>query len=147
MVTIKAIALTSHPVVIFSGDLPTETVEIKGRPTVVVAPGIDSTDYLLGIIPASGLPVPQVGNVDATSTMLEIEGLSAPISISKSSGKKISDLPEAQEGVIYITSSFTASAAAETGRTDVYAPAQIVCTLNPDGTTTILGTIELKQGG
>ena len=79
--------------------------------------------------------------------MLEIEGLSAPISISKSSGKQISDLPPAEEGVIYITSSFTASAAAAIGRTDIFAPAHIVCTLNPDGTTTILGTIELKQGG
>ena len=79
--------------------------------------------------------------------MLEIDGLSAPISISKSSGKQISDLPEAQEGVIFITSSFTASAAAAIGRNDIFAPAQIVYTLNPDGTTTILGTIELKQGG
>lgn len=144
---VTAIALTAHPVVIFSSSLPTETIEIKGRPTTVVAPGVNSSEYLLGIIPASGMPVPQVGNVDATTTMLEIEGLSAPISISKSSGKEIKDLPEAQEGFIYITSSFTASAAAAIGRTDVYAPAQIVCTLNPDGTTTILGTIELKQGG
>lgn len=144
---VTAIALTAHPVVIFSNSLPTETIEIKGRPTTVVAPGVNSSDYLLGIIPASGLPVPQVGNIDATTTVLEIEGLSAPINISKSSGKQISDLPATEEGVIYITSSFTASAAAAVGRTDVYAPAQLVCTLNEDGTTTILGTIELKQGG
>jgi hypothetical protein len=144
---IKPIALTAHPVVVFSSSLPTEIVEIKGRPTMVVSAGVNPLDYQLGIIPASGLPVPQVGNIDATSTEMEIEGLVAPVSISLSSGKQITGLPAAEEGVIYISSSFTASSAAATGRTDVYAPAQIVCHLNEDGTTTILGTIGLKQGG
>lgn len=144
---IKAIALTSHPVVLFNNDLPVETVEIKGRPCMVVAHGVDPQDYQQGIIPASGLPVPQVGNTAATETQLEIEGVETPVSISLSAGKEITGLPEAQEGVIYITSSFTAASAAAIGRSDVYAPAQLVCALNEDGSTTILGTIGLKQGG
>lgn len=143
---LNAVLLANHDMVVFNSKLPVVTTEVKGRPCVVVAEGVNSSDYIVGVVKSSGLPVPQVGNVSATSVEMEVMGLGT-ISLSTSGGKEIHNLPAPVEGIVYITSSFTAASAASVGRTDVWAPAQLVCSINPDGTTTILGTIGFKQGG
>jgi hypothetical protein len=144
----KAIALTSHAVNILKPTALVEQIEVKGRPAFIYR-GKDLKEDTLVSITQSGLPIPQVKDTSAevSQETLNIEGVDIEIEISSSAGKEIHNLPEAQEGVIYITSSFTANEALKLGRQDVYAPKQLVCILNEDGSTTIVGTLGLKKGG
>lgn len=145
--TVRPIALTSHDVNLLRSDTPVESVQVKGRAAVIFK-GEALEDYILVRIPQSGMPVPQVKDVSASATeTLNIKGAEVEIEVSSSGSKIIFDLPEPQEGVIYITSSLTANEAMSQGREDVYAPRQIVCVLNNDGSTTIVGTLGLKKGG
>ena len=142
----KFIALTSHSVTLLRPDTPTKEAVIRGRSSLVFD-GEDSTPYISEVIPASGLPVPSVvneGGEPATFT-LETENGTEVTVIREGTGKEvIKDLPEPQDGVVYIASSFTSAAAVRQGRQDVFAPRTLVLSLSKDGSTTILGTIELK---
>jgi len=137
----KAIALTSHDVHLLSVHTPLKTIENKGRKTEIFV-GETLEDWVLVQLP-KGNVVPKVGNTENTEAALEIEG--KQITVSKIGDvDKIEGLPEPKKGVIYISSSLTAAAAAKLGRTDVYAPARLICT-EKDGHTTVVGTIGLKQ--
>jgi len=145
--TLKAVALTAHPVVIFNDNLPVESVTIKGREALVVSPGVNPQEYLTAVIPASGLPVPTVGNGgEAGKEILTIEGIGEVSVTTGSGGKEISDLPDSLDGTIFITSSLTSGVAYEQGRRDIYAPGRLVCALADNGSTIVLGCIGLKQG-
>ncbi len=138
----KFISLTAHDFNLLSPDVLVEEIQVKGRPTLVYRGENIKQDIIL-TIKGSGV-VPQVSDVEPTQEfLLSDDGIKVPLS--KVSGKQITNLPEPQEGVAYIVSSFTQSAAKDLGRVDVYAPADIISTLNPDGTTTIVGTRGLKQ--
>lgn len=149
---ISLIALTSHDVNLLTDTTPVKEIEVQGRKTLIFD-GVNLEDHILVRIPRSGLPVPTVKDTSAEVTnktllvQTESKTVEIQVSVSKSAGKQIVDLPEAQEGIGYITSSFTANTALLQGRTDVYAPKQIVCTLNSDGSTTIVGTLGIKLGG
>lgn len=137
----NVIALTSHPVNILRKDVIVETLQVKGRPTLIYKGECLEKDIVLKI-PSSGLPVPQVSDVEPTSISLNINGVEVPVS--KIVGKEIKNLPDFSEDCIFITSSFTQAAAKELGRVDIYAPTDLICTLNDDGSTTIVGTRGLK---
>lgn len=146
---VQAVALTSHAVNILRADTPVEEIQVKGRPVVVYTGGLDEIEkYIIVSIRPSGLPIPQVVDLGAEApsspSILNIEGVPVEVEIVASGEKIIKCLPPAEEGVIYITSSFTAATAAAQGRRDVYAPRQIVCCINDDGTTTIVGTLGLR---
>lgn len=149
---VRLVALTSHDVNYLHPDTPVEEQQVNGRPAMIFT-GENLEDYILVRLPKSGLPVPQVKDTSATMTeeILVVSTEAGEVKIlaevSSSGGEEIVNLPPAEEGVAYITSSFTANTALLQGRTDVYAPRQLVCVLNKDGSTTIVGTLGFKKGG
>lgn len=140
------VALTAHPVVILSPDTPVKETEIRGRKSLVFAGTGDPKDYIIGEIQPSGLPVPNVKVIDGESRqfIIKTNDFEVPVIQSLGQEKVIEDLPAPLTDIFYVTSSFTADVAASQGRRDVLAPRQLVLILNQDGSTTILGTMELK---
>lgn len=141
------VALTSHPVVILDPRTPVKETEIRGRKSLVFAGTGNPKDYIIGEIQPSGLPVPNVKVIDGETRqfIIKTNDFEVPVIQSLGSTKVIEDLPEPLTDIFYITSSFTADVAVSQGRRDVLAPRQLVLLLNEeDGSTTILGTIELK---
>lgn len=139
------VALTSHPVVILSPETPIRETEIRGRKSLVFD-GKDPKDYIIGTIEPSGQPVPNVKVIDGETRefIIKTNDFQVPVIQSLGSVKVIEDLPEQLTDIFYVTSSFTADVAVQQGRRDVLAPRQLVLLLNEDGSTTILGTMELK---
>ena len=143
------VALTAHPVVFLSPDTPVKETEVRGRKSLVFT-GENPEDYIIGVVEPSGLPVPNVKVQDGESrefiakVKTETHNFKVPVIQSLGSTKVIEDLPPSKGGVFYIASSFTADVAVSQGRTDVLAPRQLVLIMNEDGSTTILGTMELK---
>ena len=139
------IALTAHPVVILDPRTPVKEAEVRGRKSLVFD-GKDPKDYIIGVVEPSGLPVPNVKVQDGESREFTIKtnDFEVPVIQSLGSTKVIENLPEELDDIFYVTSSFTADVAVSQGRTDVLAPRQLVLMLNEDGSTTILGTMELK---
>jgi hypothetical protein len=142
----RTIALTSHPIVLLDPSIPIEEIELKGRRVLVITQGVNPIDYQIGIIPSSGLPIPQVVNLENYTSSIYLEGI-GNISLYHSGGKEIKYLPPPVEGVIYITSSFTAKEAYGIGRRDVFAPALLVGRVLENGISEIIGTIGLKLEG
>jgi hypothetical protein len=139
------VALTSHPVVVLSPDTPVQETEIRGRKSLVFT-GENPKDYIIGDIQPSGLPVPNVKIIDGETRrfIIKTNDFQVPVIQSLGSTKVIENLPDPLTDIFYITSSFTADVAVSQGRTDVLAPRQLVLILNEDGSTTVLGTMELK---
>jgi len=144
----KLIALTSHPVVILDPETPVKETEVRGRKSLVFT-GDYIAPYVMATIEPSGLPVPAVkqesdGNGEPETFTIEFDGASVTVCREPQGRAVIVDLPEPQNDVYYIASSFTADAACRLGRTDVIAPAQLVLAEREDGSTMILGTIGFK---
>jgi hypothetical protein len=139
------VALTSHPVVVLSPDTPVQETEIRGRKSLVFT-GENPKDCIIGDIQPSGLPVPNVKIIDGETRrfIIKTNDFQVPVIQSLGSTKVIENLPDPLTDIFYITSSFTADVAVSQGRTDVLAPRQLVLILNEDGSTTVLGTMELK---
>jgi hypothetical protein len=140
------VALTSHPVVVLSPDTPVQETEIRGRKSLVFTGEKNPKDYIIGDIQPSGLPVPNVKIIDGETRrfIIKTNDFQVPVIQSLGSTKVIENLPDPLTDIFYITSSFTADVAVSQGRTDVLAPRQLVLILNEDGSTTVLGTMELK---
>ena len=140
----KVKALTGHKVNLLKANTPYETKSIKGRPTLIFV-GDDINDWIEIQVEGTGI-VPEVVSEKGTLTHIELNNKQIPL---EKTGvfKEIKDLPEPEEGTIFVASSFTQATAKEKlGRSDIYSPQQLVCTLDPKtGATTVVGTLGLKQ--
>lgn len=113
--SINIISLNGHPTTILAATTPVKIISNGGRETYVFD-GEDISQYIRLKLPPTVLPVPKVGSTTPQNKTLSVDGVEIDVQVS--SGTQISDLPEEQEGVIYMTSYPTAKAAAELGRKD-----------------------------
>ena len=117
----KIKSLNAHVTRILSIDTPVKRVSNpSGREVLVFSPPNEETTiekYLVLELPATDLPVPQVGSVDPTLEEWEIEE-GKKLTVQVSSGSLIANLPPYEKGVVWMTSYPTAKAAAEIGRKD-----------------------------
>lgn len=112
-------SLNAHATQILSIDTPVRRVSNpSGREVLVFAPPNGETieKYLVWELPATDLPVPQVGATLPTLEEWEIE--EGKITVQVSSGSLIANLPPYEKGVVWMTSYPTAKAASEIGRKD-----------------------------
>ena len=113
--SINIISLNGHPTTILSKDTPVKVISSGGRETYVFD-GEDISRYIRLQLPPTVLPVPRVGSTAPQNKTILVDGVEIDVQVS--SGTQISDLPEEQGEVIYMTSYPTAKAAAELGRKD-----------------------------
>lgn len=113
--SINIISLNGHPTTILSKDTPVKIISNGGRETYVFD-GEDISQYIRLQLPPTVLPVPRVGSTAPQNKTILVDGVEIDVQVS--SGTQISDLPEEQGEVIYMTSYPTAKAAAELGRKD-----------------------------
>ena len=115
MTTIKS--LNAHATQILSTNTPVITnINPAGR-EVLVFDGDNISQFVLLELEGTSLPVPKVDTTEPAQELLEIEG-GVQIPVQVSSGTVISNLPEVEEGIMFMTSYPTAKAAAELGRYD-----------------------------
>lgn len=118
------ISLNIHPTVILSPNTPVKEISTGGR-VLYVFIGDDIEDYIVLKLESTTLPVPRVGNTMPTQEVITtlVNGKEVEISVNVSSGTEVSDLPDPQEGTIFISSYPTASAAK---RDDIWNPGPLV---------------------
>ena len=115
MATLKS--LNVHPTQILGLNTPVEIISNPAGRDVFVFKGENIEDYILIQFPKSEAPTPQVGSTEPQEETLVVQG-GVQIPVQVSSGTQISNLPEKEEGVVWVTSYPTAKAAAEIGRSD-----------------------------
>ena len=145
----KIKSLNAHVTRILSISTPVQRVSNpSGREVVVFSPpnGEAIEKYLVLELPATDLPVPQVGSVDPTLEEWETE--KGKITVQVSSGSLITNLPPCEKGVVWMTSYPTAKAAAEIGRKDFINAGPTVFKSYDESTgrgTTILGCLGVNR--
>ena len=140
------ISLNAHSTQILSVNTPVKTISNPGGRDVFVFTGENIQEFILLELPGTTLPVPKVGSTEPGTETLEVDGIE--ISVQVSSGTHIENLPEAQEGVIFMTSYPTAKAASEMGRKDFINAGPMVFESYDEVTgrgTTILGCLGVNR--
>lgn len=140
------ISLNAHATQILASSTPVKTVSNPGGRDVLVFVGDDISQHILLELPGTTLPVPKVGTTEPGIEILDVNGISIPVQVS--SGTHIENLPEAIEGVVYMTSYPTAKAASEMGRKDFINAGPMVFASYDETTgrgTTILGCLGVNR--
>lgn len=117
-------SLNAHATQILSMDTPVKVVINPAGREILVFDGNNISEFVLLKLPETTLPVPKVGTTEPEITTLDVGGISIPIQVS--SGTQISNLPEPETDVIFMTSYPTAKAASEMGRKDFMNAGQTV---------------------
>lgn len=145
----KIISLNGHATTILRSDCPVVNQSVGGRDSLFLNCSIEEAEeYVLLRLAKTTLPIPKVAPAALPAEeLVEIEGATGPIKVKvQPTGQGIENLPEPQEGVVYLTGYVTAKAARELGRTDFWSSGPSVMLLSPDGnTTTIFGCLGVNR--
>ena len=144
----KIISLNGHPTTILQPDCPVSNQSIKGRESLILGCSLEEAeDYVVLRLPKTALAIPKVAPAaPPAEELVTVEGAAAPITVKvQPSAQGIENLPEPQEGVVYLTSYVTAKAAREAGRTDFWSSGPSVMLLSEDGSTTIFGCLGVNR--
>lgn len=145
---LKVISLNGHPTTILRTDVPTTNTSVGGRDSLLLCCSLEQAEeYVMFRAGKTTLPIPKVAPAaPPLEELVEVEGAAGPITVKvQPSTQEVQDLPEPQEGVVYLTSYVTAKAARELGRKDFWSSGPSVMLLGEDGSTTIFGCLGVNR--
>lgn len=147
----KIISLNGHPTTILRSDCPVAntSTSVGGRDSLFLACSPEEAEqYVVLRLDPTTMPIPKVAPASPPKEeLVEVEGAAEAVTVKvQPTSQGIENLPEPQEGVVYLTSYVTAKAARELGRTDFWSSGPSVMLLSLDSnTTTIFGCLGVNR--